>query len=63
MKISLPSLDTEGWWTLGAGLEGGSKSPETMSDRGLSAQAGLRGFFDEWTTAHVRPSRVIKPFC
>lgn len=52
MQVSLPGLSTVGWWPVGTSTMNGNTYTSPIQ--------GLRGFFDEWTTAHVSHSSVVR---
>lgn len=62
MRISLPGLETVGWWTGGSTAEG---EPAVVKKKGevdlyLGKDGGLIQFMREWTTAHPKVDPVTK---
>jgi len=51
LEVTLPELETVGWWTF---RDRDSKRGNTKERKGLGGDGGLKGLFEEWTTAHPR---------
>lgn len=51
MRVSLPSLDTVGWFN---GWKAEGEPPKSAPSSGIGGP-GISGFLKEWTTAHVSP--------
>ena len=60
IRIHLPTLRTVGWFN-GRSAEGNGRKTRKSGKRGSGfTTPGLRGFFHEWTTAHVSKSKICR---